>query len=76
MKDCKSVSTPLVPNKHLGPATEDKRNAFYSVQPLQISGRARYTALEGIPSCAEIPTRDTGGRPMLLMRWKARTDCI
>ncbi|MBW0494582.1 hypothetical protein O181_034297 [Austropuccinia psidii MF-1] len=32
MQDFKAVSTPLVPNKHLGPATEDKRNAFDSVQ--------------------------------------------
>ncbi|MBW0504462.1 hypothetical protein O181_044177 [Austropuccinia psidii MF-1] len=32
MQDCKAESTPLVPNEHLVPATEDERNAFNSVQ--------------------------------------------
>ncbi|MBW0517754.1 hypothetical protein O181_057469 [Austropuccinia psidii MF-1] len=32
MQDCKPVSTPLVPNKHLGPATEAERIAFDSLQ--------------------------------------------
>ncbi|MBW0567377.1 hypothetical protein O181_107092 [Austropuccinia psidii MF-1] len=32
MQDCKPVSTPLVPNEHLGPATEEERIAFESLQ--------------------------------------------
>ncbi|MBW0519527.1 hypothetical protein O181_059242 [Austropuccinia psidii MF-1] len=32
MQDCKPVSTPLVPNKNLGPATEEERIAFGSLQ--------------------------------------------
>ncbi|MBW0536559.1 hypothetical protein O181_076274 [Austropuccinia psidii MF-1] len=32
MQDCKPVSTPLVPNEHLGPATEEERTAFESLQ--------------------------------------------
>ncbi|MBW0534259.1 hypothetical protein O181_073974 [Austropuccinia psidii MF-1] len=32
MQDHKPVSTPLVPNKHLGPATEEERIAFDSLQ--------------------------------------------
>ncbi|MBW0523086.1 hypothetical protein O181_062801 [Austropuccinia psidii MF-1] len=32
MQDCKPISTPLVPNKHLGPATEEERVAFDSLQ--------------------------------------------
>ncbi|MBW0532408.1 hypothetical protein O181_072123, partial [Austropuccinia psidii MF-1] len=32
MQDCKPVSTPLVPNKHLGPATEEERTAFDALQ--------------------------------------------
>ncbi|MBW0536726.1 hypothetical protein O181_076441 [Austropuccinia psidii MF-1] len=28
MGDCKEVSTPLVPNEHLGPAAEDEINRF------------------------------------------------
>ncbi|MBW0577510.1 hypothetical protein O181_117225 [Austropuccinia psidii MF-1] len=28
MKDCKAVSTPLVPNEHMGSATEDEEKAF------------------------------------------------
>ncbi|MBW0540016.1 hypothetical protein O181_079731 [Austropuccinia psidii MF-1] len=29
--DCKEVSTPLIPNEHLGPATEDEINRFKNV---------------------------------------------
>ncbi|MBW0492054.1 hypothetical protein O181_031769 [Austropuccinia psidii MF-1] len=32
MQDCKPISTPLVPNKHLGPATEEERITFDSLQ--------------------------------------------
>ncbi|MBW0481737.1 hypothetical protein O181_021452 [Austropuccinia psidii MF-1] len=32
MQECKIVSTPLVPNLHLGPATEDERKSFESIE--------------------------------------------
>ncbi|MBW0517612.1 hypothetical protein O181_057327 [Austropuccinia psidii MF-1] len=31
MKNCKAVSTPLVPNEHIGPATDDEEKAFKSI---------------------------------------------
>ncbi|MBW0508535.1 hypothetical protein O181_048250 [Austropuccinia psidii MF-1] len=32
MQECKIVSTPLVPNLHLGPATEDERKVFEAIE--------------------------------------------
>ncbi|MBW0527509.1 hypothetical protein O181_067224 [Austropuccinia psidii MF-1] len=32
MQDCKPVSAPLVPNEHLGPATEEERTTFDALQ--------------------------------------------
>ncbi|MBW0480605.1 hypothetical protein O181_020320 [Austropuccinia psidii MF-1] len=53
LQDCKPVGNHLFPNEHLGPAMEEERIKFDSLQqPILISRKSNHTALEGISSCA------------------------
>ncbi|MBW0477923.1 hypothetical protein O181_017638 [Austropuccinia psidii MF-1] len=65
MQECKIVSTPLVPNLHLGPATEDERKSFEPIElSVSVFRKTRNTSLEGLLTCAQVQylrgTQDVG----------------
>ncbi|MBW0496855.1 hypothetical protein O181_036570 [Austropuccinia psidii MF-1] len=86
MSDCRPVATPLLPNKHLYPATEDKELAFNSlgISYCSFIGSINYLSTATCPDLsfpvpqAARPSTLEGfsPRPMLSSRYTKSGPCL